>query len=97
VLHHDRQHELIRRTRHLADHLDLSASDGGLHLLGRLAPGRDDRAVARNAVRLGVHVWPLSSHYLGASGSGGLLLGYAGTPPEDMGHGVEVLGGVLAG
>jgi GntR family transcriptional regulator / MocR family aminotransferase len=95
VLHHERQHELLRQTRPLGDELELSPSDGGLHLVGRLAEHRDDRAVAKAALRRGVHVWPLSTHYLGPAHRPALLLGYAGTTAEDMRHGVETLAQVL--
>lgn len=95
VLHRERQQTLLRLAEPLGDALRLTASDGGLHLVGRLAAGRDDRSLARRAIREGVHVWPLSTHYLGPDPEVALLLGYAGTTPEDMRHGVEVLAGAL--
>ncbi|MGD9526737.1 PLP-dependent aminotransferase family protein [Pseudonocardia sp.] len=95
VLHQERQHELLRQADRLAGTLDLSPSDGGLHLVGRLAEGRDDRAVAKRALRHGVHVWPLSTHYLGPRQETALLMGYAGTTAEDMRQGFAVLERVL--
>ncbi|TCK22098.1 PLP-dependent aminotransferase family protein [Pseudonocardia endophytica] len=95
VLHHERQHELVGLTEPIAGSLDMTPSDGGLHLVGRLADDRDDRAVARNAVRRGVHVWPLSTHYLGPDPRSALLLGYAGTTSDDMRRGIDVLADIL--
>ena len=95
VLHLERQHELIKLAAPLGDQVELRPSDGGLHLVGWLADKRDDRAVARNALRHGIHVWPLSTHYLGPTRRSALLLGYAGTRTDDMRDGVGVLSEVL--
>ncbi|WP_345424905.1 PLP-dependent aminotransferase family protein [Pseudonocardia xishanensis] len=96
VLHRERQYELIRYAERLGDQLRLEPSDGGLHLVGRLPQERDDRAVARAALRQGVHTWPLSIHYLRPeNSSSALLLGYAGTTTEDMRHGIATLSTVL--
>jgi GntR family transcriptional regulator / MocR family aminotransferase len=95
VLHHERQHELIRRAECITDQLELAPSDGGLHLVGWLADNRDDRAIAKNALRQGVHVWPLSTHYINPESRPALLLGYAGTTREDMRYGIDVLHKVL--
>ena len=56
---------------------------------------RDDRAVAGARCGEGVHVWPLSTHYLGPRAGGALLLGYAGTTTRDMRQGFEVLREIL--
>lgn len=95
MLHRERQQDLLALAEPLGDALRLTASDGGLHLVGRL-DGRDDARVARTALRRGVHVWPLSTHYLGADPGAALLLGYAGTTAEDMRHGIDVLADALA-
>jgi GntR family transcriptional regulator / MocR family aminotransferase len=95
VLHHERQHRLIQESHRISDEIRLAPSDGGLHLLGWLADHRDDRAVARSALRQGVHVWPLSTHYIRPQKRSALLLGYAGTTKDDMRDGVAVLDKVL--
>jgi GntR family transcriptional regulator/MocR family aminotransferase len=95
VLHHERQHHLLALAEPIAEHLRVAPSDGGLHLVAWLDRGRDDRAVARSAVRRGVHVWPLSTHYLGPERRSALLLGYAGTTVDDMRRGIDVLSDVL--
>lgn len=97
VLYQQRQQMLIRLAEPLYDRLSLSASDGGLHLIGWLPRGCDDATVAQQALRQGVDVWPLSMHcHSGVSGPA-LLLGYAGTTAADMASGVEVLTQVLDG
>jgi GntR family transcriptional regulator / MocR family aminotransferase len=91
VLHYERQHQLIQETERLGDRLALRPSDSGLHLVGRLVTGRDDTAVANDALRHGVHVWPLSIHHYNPTHAAGLLLGYAGTTAHDMRCGVDIL------
>ncbi len=95
VLHRERQQELIKQAKPLAGELELVPSDGGLHLVGWLAGHRDDQAVANSALRQGVHVWPLSTHYLRPGHKPALLLGYAGTTTDDMRHGINTLFKVL--
>lgn len=91
VLHRERQQDLLRLAAPLSPVLRLTPSNGGLHLVGMLGAGRDDRAVARRAVREGVHVWPLSTHHLRPDPPSALLMGYAGTTPDDMRFGIDVL------
>jgi GntR family transcriptional regulator/MocR family aminotransferase len=91
VLHLERQHMLLREAERIGDHVRLTGSDGGLHLVARLPDGRNDIAVSKAASRQGVHVWPLSIHRHHPAGGGALLLGYAGTSREDMRFGVGVL------
>ena len=86
---------LIKETERISKKIEIAPSDGGLHLVGWLANNRDDRAIAKSAIRQGVHVWPLSMHYAHPHGSAALLLGYAGTTRDDMRVGVDVLDRVL--
>ncbi len=51
--------------------------------------------IANDALRQGVHVWPLSTHRLRPGNTAALLLGYAGTTKADMRYGVDVLDNVL--
>jgi GntR family transcriptional regulator/MocR family aminotransferase len=61
--------------RHLAG-LDVEGIAAGMHVLLRLPPGVDDRAVAARAEERGVRVIPLSRFSLSGSNGGGLVLGY---------------------
>jgi len=74
-----RQEVLVRAAkRDLGGLLEVEPSPAGLHLLGWLPSGADDRQVARAAARHGVFVTPLSVAYAGsAPRRQGLLLGYA--------------------
>ncbi|MEU7815674.1 PLP-dependent aminotransferase family protein [Pseudonocardia sp. NPDC049154] len=96
VLHRERQQQLVRLAEPLSENLRLAPSDGGLHLVGWLADHRDDRAVAKATLRQGVHVWPLSTHYLRSEAKPAILLGYAGTTAEDMRRGIATLSAVLS-
>ncbi len=81
ALYAERQALLIETVRsRLGDRLLLAPSAAGMHLVGRLAPGLDDRAIAFTAAGAGVEAPALSSYYQGPAAVPGLLLGYAGVP-----------------
>lgn len=71
--------------------LELHPAEAGMHLIGWLAPGVDDRAVAAAAARRGVEAPPLSAFYRGRPPRPGLLLGYAGVGEAETRHGLERL------
>jgi GntR family transcriptional regulator / MocR family aminotransferase len=75
--------------------LDLEPCESGLHLIGWLGPGLDDRVAAREAVAAGVDVWPLSLHGLEPYPRGALLLGYASLSPKEIEVGVQRLARAL--
>ncbi|GAA1860217.1 PLP-dependent aminotransferase family protein [Pseudonocardia ailaonensis] len=97
MMHAERLQALVREAERLGDTIEIRPSEGGLHLVGRLPDNSDDVAIAKAAVRKGVHVWPLSTHRLTPGTDSALLLGYAGTTPDDMQFGIDVLAGVLKG
>jgi GntR family transcriptional regulator / MocR family aminotransferase len=78
-LYGERQAALIEafRTR-FGERLALAPAAAGMHLVARLAPGSDDRALARRAAEAGVETPALSHYYQGLPAARGLLLGYAG-------------------
>jgi GntR family transcriptional regulator/MocR family aminotransferase len=81
ALYAERQAVLISAVRErLGERLAVAPSAAGMHLVGRLAPGPDDRAVAQAAGEAGVEAPALSSYYDGPAAAQGLLLGYAGVP-----------------
>ncbi|HXE56584.1 MAG TPA: PLP-dependent aminotransferase family protein [Gemmatimonadales bacterium] len=55
-------------------------ADGGMHVLGLLREGVDDREASRAAAERGIEVSPLSLYYAGPCPRGGLLIGYAAVP-----------------
>ncbi|MGH7893524.1 MAG: PLP-dependent aminotransferase family protein [Candidatus Binatia bacterium] len=98
TLYARRQSRLVHAARRRLDGLlTIAPSDAGMHLVGTLAPGIDDVAVASAARVGGVSVRPLSVHYLGPRRRHGLLLGYAGVPEREIDRGIERLAEVTAG
>ena len=64
--------------RELGDWLHLNETEAGMHVVGWLPSGVDDRAVVLAAQRQQVTVKSLSSHYLGDCPRPGLVLGVMG-------------------
>lgn len=71
--------------------LDFPMLHAGLRATGFFRDGRDDRKVSQNAARRGIDAPPLSRYYLGARTRSGLVLGYAGLPPEEIRRGLREL------
>jgi GntR family transcriptional regulator/MocR family aminotransferase len=89
LLYANRQQALIAcAQRHLDGFLDITPDPGGMHVIARprpdLATFFDDRAVTAAAAALGVTVSPLSVCYAGTPKAQGLMLGYAGTPEDEI-------------
>jgi GntR family transcriptional regulator/MocR family aminotransferase len=96
ALYAERQAVLIAAIRErIGDRLALSPSAAGMHLVGRLAPHTDDRALALAAAAVGIETPALSSYYQGPAAARGLLLGYAGVPEPTVGPAVARLAGVI--
>jgi GntR family transcriptional regulator/MocR family aminotransferase len=91
ALYAERQAALVRATRSLAGQLDISPSEAGMHLVGWLPPGTDDRAVSRAAAEHGVETSALSVYRLRSSGPGGLILGYTGFSERELSEGAKAL------
>jgi len=79
TLYQHRQEVLVSEAnRALGELLRVQPSAAGLHVVGWLPSGADDRQVARTASRRGVSVTPLSAMHMGTGEHRpGLLLGYA--------------------
>lgn len=95
-----RQQKLIAALdRHLGDRLETAPDQGGMHLIVRPTPAIadqfDDIAVTANAAARGLAVAPLSACYAGRRKRHGLLLGYAGTPDDEIEPACRVLSRVL--
>lgn len=89
LLYAERQQALIAAAvRPLKGLLEISPDPGGMHLIARpaaaIAATFDDHAVAAASAARGVSVSPLSACYAGRTKKHGLILGYAGTPAQDM-------------
>lgn len=100
ALYQARQDALLEAAkRHLAGMLELSGSEAGLHLLGRLrVPGLNDHMASCAASEAGLLVPPLSAYYYEAPPQGatnGVLLGFSAVPEEVMDNRVKKLAQAL--
>jgi GntR family transcriptional regulator/MocR family aminotransferase len=95
-LYAERQACLIEAAqRHLTGRLDIQPAPGGMHVIGWLPPGVDDREAARRAREHDVIVVPLSNLCLEPYGRSALLLGYAGVNEREIQAGVKRLAAAL--
>jgi len=95
LLYRERQDALVRSAgQHLAGLLTVPPSDGGMHLVGSLPAGVDDREVSRAARAHGIAATPLS-FFAESRHCSGLLLGYAGLTPAQIEKGTQQLAAVL--
>ncbi|HET8675070.1 MAG TPA: PLP-dependent aminotransferase family protein [Blastocatellia bacterium] len=95
-LYRERQECLIEAARReLGGALELEPDEAGMHLVGRLPSGADDRAVSRKANKLGVEASPLSLYFIERARTSGLILGYAGYDEREIRKGVRLLAAAL--
>ncbi len=91
-LYQRRQEILITEVKkHLAGRLEVKKSLSGMHLIGWLPDGVDDRIVAEKAAEFGVKTVAVSSFLLTERERGGLVLGYAATSEKQIKQGVKQL------
>jgi GntR family transcriptional regulator / MocR family aminotransferase len=91
-IYQERQAALIEAVRQkLAGELEIKPTSTGMHVMGWLSPGVDDRHVWQLAMARGVDVPPLSAHALRPQPRGGLVLGYACVSPPEIRAGVDQL------
>jgi GntR family transcriptional regulator/MocR family aminotransferase len=96
VTYAERQAVLVEAVKqHLTGFVDVEPSGSGLHLVGWLPDGLNDRLVSREAAAYGMDVWPLSLHCIDPAPSSAILLGYAGMTPAEIRAGVETLAMLL--
>ncbi|SJZ47820.1 GntR family transcriptional regulator / MocR family aminotransferase [Enhydrobacter aerosaccus] len=100
LLYAKRQQALIEAAdRHLAGLLEIARDAGGMHLIARPHPDLDpvfnDRDATAAAAALSVSVAPLSECYSDRRKVQGLILGYAGTPDEEIDPAIRKLGDAL--
>jgi GntR family transcriptional regulator/MocR family aminotransferase len=79
----------------LAGEVDLTLTGAGLHAVGMLRAGVDDRRVLARAARAGLDFIPLSSLYQGPEARQGLVFGFAPFPPATIRAAVRSLAQVL--
>jgi len=81
--------------KELKGFLDIRRPEAGMHTIGWLQKGSDDRKLVRQAAAAGVTALPLSAFYLGAGRKPGLILGYAGYSEKAIREGVRKLAQAL--
>jgi GntR family transcriptional regulator/MocR family aminotransferase len=92
----ERQAALVAAAeRELAGLLAVTPSEAGLHLVGWLPDGADDRAAARAAAAHGVEAPPLTPFGIRPVPRPGLLLGYAAVDEAAIRTGARRLAGAL--
>ncbi len=85
ALYARRQQILLKSAQeHLADIMQVSPSDAGMHLVGWLPKTVDDIALSAQAARYRIYIIPLSPFYLSRPARKALLLGYTGTPTDQI-------------
>lgn len=92
-LYAERQAVLLAEAeRHLAGMMTLEPDATGLHLIGWLADGLDERALARQAAeQAGIYCYPLALFCLELYPRGAVLLGYAAPSIDEIRAGVRRL------
>jgi GntR family transcriptional regulator / MocR family aminotransferase len=96
ALYAERQQTLLKAAKAELDGLlDLQPSDTGMHLMGWLPEGIDDKAASRAAATSGVEVTPLSAYSIEPPKRGALRLGYTGYKPREIWHATRRLAAAL--
>jgi GntR family transcriptional regulator/MocR family aminotransferase len=81
--------------RRLAGLIELGPMDAGMHTVGWLPPGTDDRRVSDALLTAEVDAVPLSRYWMGAGARSGLMLGYAAYTPAEISDAVARMARVL--
>jgi GntR family transcriptional regulator/MocR family aminotransferase len=96
ALYEERRDTLLRAAAtELGDRLEFGDTAAGMLALAWLPQGVDDREVSRRLLAAGVETSPLSSYAIRPIRRGGLLLGYAGFPPDALRAAMHRLGAIL--
>ncbi len=75
---------------------EVDMPDSGMNAIAWLRAGQEDRTLAQRAVQAGVHAYPLGEYGAEPLPRPGLLLGFTGVAPQQLGPGLEALAKVLA-
>jgi GntR family transcriptional regulator/MocR family aminotransferase len=97
TLYAERQAALVEAARgDLAGRLDVQPAEAGMHLLGWLPEGVDDRLASQRAAAHGVDAFPLSRYCLESVHRGALVLGYTAVDEHEIRRGVSGLARALS-
>jgi GntR family transcriptional regulator/MocR family aminotransferase len=82
VAYAERRHALVSALEsELGDRLEVAGAMCGMQVLGRLDPGKNDRAICRRARERELEILPLSKFAIRPLRRGGLVLGFAAVDP----------------
>jgi len=93
TLYAERRHVLLQAARDLP--LEIDSPEAGIHCVGWLPDGKDDRILANRAADYDLHLTPISSFSIEPLARKGFLLGYGGYTAQDIKEGVRRLKALL--
>lgn len=92
----DRRRLLLEQVQQkLAPYASFQNHQAGMQVTVMLAPGLDDRKITMEALRRGVQLSPLSSHYGDGDARQGLLLGFCPFDKSEIVTTVDTLHDIL--
>jgi len=98
LLYHERRSALADSIRkELGSMVEVHGSEAGMHLTVTLPARSRDLEIAERAARQKLWIWPLSPAYLGEVSRPGFILGFGGTPAEEIPAAVRKLRNLLSG
>jgi GntR family transcriptional regulator/MocR family aminotransferase len=96
ALYAARQEALFEEiSQHLSGFLDASPAESGMHLVGWLPAGIDDKEASHRAAHRGIEAPPISLYTTSENVRGGLMLGYAAVDEARTREGVRRLARAL--
>jgi GntR family transcriptional regulator/MocR family aminotransferase len=96
-IYEERQRILVEEVRkNLKGMLEVAHAEAGMHLIGWLPRGIDDREVALRAAEANLKIAPVSAYCIDQILRGGLLLGYTAFNERLIKQGVKKLAHVLS-
>ncbi len=95
-LYENRQRILVEECeKHLNGLLRIEKAEAGMHLVGWLAEGFDDKVVADEASKDGLKIMPISHYFESGVPKAGLILGYTAFDERQIRSGIKKLERVL--
>jgi GntR family transcriptional regulator/MocR family aminotransferase len=96
-MYEERQQTLVEEARkNLRGMLEVAPAKAGMHLIGWLPDGVNDREVSRRGAKAGLNLAPVSSYCINQKLRGGLLLGYTAYDEKHIRQGMKRLARVLS-
>lgn len=93
TLYAERRSTFLEAARDLS--LEIDSPEAGIHCVGWLPDGKDDRILAKKAIDYDLHLTPISNFSIESLGRKGFLLGYGGYTAQDIQDGIRRLKALL--